>query len=184
MTSVSVCNDDCICINCDCLYYHPLDFSERKIVYRLYNALSNPSKKEDKPETRKKNCNFGKLCNRENCGFRHRLIFADRLKLIDSYKNHQLNNIKTVHEKPKKEVKEFAIKTTNKFELLPEPVEVPVEVPVVFIQKSNLNFKVALLEEKKEVIPVETKKVIPVERVVPTSWADMCDDDDDFYMKF
>jgi len=175
MTSISACNDDCICINCDCLYYHPLDFSERKVVYKLYNALPNPSKKEDNPEKRKKNCNFGKLCNREDCGFRHRLVFSDRLKLIDSYKNHQLKNILEIKEKPKKEVKEFSIKTSNKFDLLPD-IEVPVDVPLVFIQKSNLDFKIALLEGKKEVIPVE--------RFVPNSWADMCDNDDDFLMKF
>lgn len=179
MSSVSVCNDDCICINCDCLYYHPLDFSERKIVYKLYNSLSNPSKKEDNPEKRKKNCNFGKLCNRADCGFRHRLVFSDRLKLIDSYKNHQLKNIKEVQEKPKKEVKEFSIKTSNPFEHLLD-VQIPVEVPVIFIKESNMDFKVALLEGKKEVITVKPNNENT------NSWADMCDSDGDdyFYMKF
>ncbi len=191
MTSVSVCNDDCICMNSDCLYYHPLDFAERKVVYKLYNTLTNPSKKEDNPEKRKKNCNFGKLCNRADCGFRHRLVFNDRLKLIDSYKNYQLNNIKIVQDKPKKEFKEFSIKTSNPFDLLPDvevtlevSAEVPVEVPVVFIKKSNMDFRVALLEGKKEVITVDPKKEILTERVIPNSWADMCDSDDEFLMKF
>lgn len=187
MTSVSVCNDDCICMNCDCLYYHPLDFAERKVVYKLYNALNNPSKKEDNPEKRKKNCNFGKLCNRADCGFRHRLVFNDRLKLIDGYKNHQLKNIKEVQEKPRKEVKEFSIKTSNPFDLLPDvevSLEISAEVPVVFIRESNMDFRVALLEGKKEVITVEPKKEVPIERVVPNSWADMCDSDDEFLMKF
>ena len=47
-----------------------------------------------------------------------------------------------------------------------------------------MDFRVALLEGKKEVITVEPKKEIPAERVVPSSWADMCDSDDEFLMKF
>jgi len=181
MTSVSVCNDDCICINSDCLYLHPLELSERKVLYKLYCNLSNPSKKEDNPEKRKKNCNFGKLCNRADCGFRHRLVFSDRLKLIDNYKNYQLKTIKEVIEKPKREVKQFSISTSNPFDNLTDFEEVIDEVPSVFIKESSMNFRGALIEGKKEI-----KVEVPIEvvRKVPDSWADMCDSDDDFYMKF
>jgi len=43
-------------------------------------------KDEPNPDTRKKNCTFGQLCDKEKCGFRHRLSFANREKLIVSYK--------------------------------------------------------------------------------------------------
>lgn len=166
MTSISTCNNDCTCIISDCPYNHPIDFPNRKIVYNLYNKLQNPCKIEENPEMRKKNCNFGKLCRNRDCGFRHRLNFKCRGELIEKYENHQLMNTKKVHEKPKKEVKEFSINTSNPFDLLCD-----VEVPVVVINEmSNMDFKVALLKDDKE-------------KRGSNNWADMCENDD-FLMKF
>ena len=35
MSLSTVCNNDCTCINCDCVYAHPISFKERKIVNKL-----------------------------------------------------------------------------------------------------------------------------------------------------
>jgi hypothetical protein len=86
MSSTITCNLNCICINSDCLYNHYITYKDRKVVKKFYDEISNKMKDEPKPETRKKNCTFGQLCDKETCGFRHRLSFANREKLIVSYK--------------------------------------------------------------------------------------------------
>jgi len=154
--SSTVCNNDCICINCDCSYFHPIPYKDRKIVFKIYSNLTNISKTETNPEKRKANCSNGKLCIRANCGYRHRLSFNDRLKLNEEFEKSKIQTIKEVKEKPKKEIKNFEIKTSNLFaDLLDELSEIP-PVPEI-----KTGFKDAVLK-----------------------WSDMCDSDDDFYMKF
>jgi hypothetical protein len=193
MSSSIVCNDDCICVNCDCSYKHPLIFPERKIVKKLYNNLLNPIKTETNPETRKANCSYGKLCTKPNCGYRHRLSVNDRMTLNTAYQNYKIQNIKEIKEKPKKEIKQFTIDTSNAFEnlflectddiIVPQvvtPLKIDV-IPVIIPAKPlKSGFKDALLREKKEIkIDMTLNKDI-----VPDNWADLCDEDSEFYMKF
>lgn len=181
--STTVCNNDCICINCDCIYTHPLSFKERKIVYILYTNLSNPNKKENNPEIRKANCSNGKLCIKESCGYRHRLSFTDRVKLNEQFQKFKIENIKDIKEKPKKEIKELSFNTANLFNMLPDDIDLEVKVNC---EKSSpfpfkKGFKEALIEGKKE--EIKEIKAIQINEV-PINWADNCDSDDDFYMNF
>jgi len=189
MSSSIVCNDDCICINCDCSYKHSLILPERKIVKKLFNNLLNPIKTETNPESRKANCSYGKLCTKANCGYRHRLSVKDRMALNTAYQNYKIQNIKEIKEKPKKEIKQFAINTSNAFDTLflecnddivISPIKTEV-MPVVIPPKPvKSGFKDALLREKKEIkIDMTINKDI-----VPDNWADLCDEDSEFYMKF
>jgi hypothetical protein len=183
MSLSTVCNNDCTCINCDCVYAHPISFKERKIVNKLFSNLSNPDKKEINPETRKANCSNGKICIKETCGYRHRLSFSDRIKLNDQFQNFKIQNIKEIKEKPKKEIKDFSINTSNLFGMLHEEEKVEIEieksVPIIF----KKGFKEALIEGKTE--EVKEVKITPVKiKEVPINWSDNCDSDDDYYMNF
>ena len=205
MSLSTVCNNDCTCINCDCVYAHPISFKERKIVNKLFSNLSNPNRKETNPETRKANCSNGKICIKETCGYRHRLSFSDRIKLNDQFQNFKIQNIKEIKEKPKKEIKDFSINTSNLFGMLDEEEKVEIEieksVPIIFkkgfkeallegkkeevclVAKEVKVIKEAILERKKEEVYVIAKEV-KVIKEVPINWADNCDSDDDFYMAF
>jgi len=196
MSINTICNDDCICVNCDCIYSHPISFQDRKIIRKLYNSFSF-SKKEDNPETRRKNCFKGKLCLNFACGFRHRLVFNDRLKLNESFENFKLQVIKEVKNKPIKEVNSFSISTNNLFQLLNDDssdessdksfiessdefsnefsddfITNPINIP-----QFKTGFKDALIKGK-------VIYDIPIKKESSISWADMCDNDDDFFMKF
>jgi hypothetical protein len=183
MSLSTVCNNDCTCINCDCIYAHPISFKERKIVNKLFSNLSNPNKKEINPETRKANCSNGKICIKETCGYRHRLAFTDRIKLNEQFQNFKIQNIKEIKEKPKKEYKDFSINTSNLFcMLIEDDSEIQKSLPVLF----KKGFKEALLEGKKEEVEevCVVAKEVKVIKEVPINWADNCDSDDDFYMAF
>ena len=87
---MQVCNLNCICCNVDCTYKHFILPKERKIVKRFYENLINPSKTEEDSSIRNANCTYGQLCNNEKCGYRHRLAFKDREKLIIAYKYNKI----------------------------------------------------------------------------------------------
>jgi hypothetical protein len=183
MSSSTVCNNDCTCINCDCSFAHPISFKDRKIVNKLFNTISNPNKLESNQETRKKNCSNGKLCIKETCGYRHRLAFTHRVKLNELFQNCKIQNIKDIKEKPKKEFKDFSINTSNLFTMLHDNDVITTEDKQVLPIILKKGFKEALIEGKKE----EIKEVIiipPKIKEVPINWADNCDSDDDFYMDF
>lgn len=93
--SIINCNLNCVCVDSDCSYKHYITYKDRKIVKQFYDELSNKLKDEPNPETRKKNCTFGQLCDKEKCGFRHRLSFANREKLIVSYRFNKICPTKT-----------------------------------------------------------------------------------------
>lgn len=166
----TVCNDDCICVNCDCLgFYHPIEsLHDRKIIRTLYNNLNNPIKVEPNPDTRKKNCRNGKLCLNSNCGFRHRLAFSSRRQLSEAYDQFKMNSTKEKKVVAQPVVKSFSIKTSNKFGSL----DVVETTPDVVINHLDVEFPEL---PKKVIVVIETPKA--------TSWADMADDDE-FLMKF
>jgi hypothetical protein len=166
MTSVPVCNLNCVCVNGDCAFSHFLNSKERRVVKKLYDGLQRPSKVEENSEKRKANCRYGQLCYVKDCGFRHRLSFADRLKLVDEFNKFKLSDIRV--EKKVKEVRAegFKISAKNHFDLLEDVEEVD---------------EVVEKETVREVQPVVVK---PFE--FGKKWADLFDgnDEEDFYMKF
>jgi hypothetical protein len=149
--SAPICNLNCLCVDGDCPYTHLPILKDRKIVKKIYDGLSGISKNEDKMDKRKANCRFGQLCYNDCCGFRHRLSVKDRQRLIKSFNDFKLNEIKVEKKVEVLKVKEFDIRHKNSFDTLDE-----VEKVVEKVAKINL--------EK--------------------SWADLCKDDEDFYMKF
>jgi hypothetical protein len=114
----SVCNNDCICIDSDCAFLHPVSLQERKIYKKLYDKLNNPIKTEPNNDTRKANCKFGKICNNSKCGYRHRLCYNDRLKLKEAFDNTKLDATKTKKEPIQIIVNPFLIENKNLFETL------------------------------------------------------------------
>ena len=144
-----VCNFDCICIDSDCSFSHPIPLQERKIYKKIYDNLTNLNKNEPNSDKRKANCKFGKICNNEHCGYRHRLIFQDRMKLRKSYDDIKINATKTKKERVPIIMKTFSIENKNLFNSL-------------FVD--------------------ETEEIEKKEKIL--TWADMCDNDEDFLMTF
>ncbi len=126
----TVCNLDCICVNCDCEFFHPISIKERKIVRKLFDNISSPNKNETNSHLRKANCRFGKLCNNKNCGYRHRLSYEDRLILIDGFNQSKIDATKT--EKMPKVIiaKCFTLENNNTFTglIVEETPEIPAPV--------------------------------------------------------
>lgn len=151
-----ICNNDCICIDCDCKFFHPIaSRQERKIIRKLFDNISNPIKVEPFPEKRKANCRYGKTCSNPDCGFRHRLAFSTRIKLKEAYDRFKLEATKEKKIILVQNKKDFEIKTNNHFE------DLDIE-------------EIEMIDEIKAVSPVIASKC----------WADMADDDEDFYLKF
>ena len=186
---VSTCNQNCICINSDCTFKHYISYKERKIVKQFYDKL-DISKDEPNAALRKKNCTFGQLCDKESCGFRHRIVYANREKLIVSYRYSKIcstESEKTVQ--PKQITSKTVDNITSKNMFLTLDIdEEPDEIQ-----------KVVVVETKPEITPVEVKpyvgrawnKVVLNEdkpekkvdmSVSNSTWEEL--DDEDFYMKF
>jgi len=110
-----VCNLDCICVDGDCKFFHPITIKERKIVKRLYDNITNPNKSEANSESRKANCRFGKLCHNSCCGYRHRLNYTDRKKLIDGFNQSKIDATKTEKVPTVAVAKLFTIENKNAF---------------------------------------------------------------------
>jgi hypothetical protein len=168
----TTCNLNCICVDADCSYKHYIIYKDRKIVKQFYETLSNKMKDEPNPDTRKKNCTFGQLCDKETCGFRHRLSFANREKLIVSYKFNKIcPSIPSEITSAKSSEKKITLKsfTQNLYLSLDNS------------EDENDN------EEIKEEEIIEQPKFIKswVDAVVNKKeerWEDLADED--FYMKF
>ncbi len=136
------------------------------MVKKLYDGLQRPSKVEDNADKRKANCRYGQLCYVKDCGFRHRLSFTDRLKLIDNFNKFKLSDIRVEKKVNEVRTEGFNLSSKNHFDLLEDVEEV-----------ENVEVK----ETVREVQPVVIK---PFE--FGKKWADLFDEDenDDFYMKF
>lgn len=163
------CNLNCICVDTDCSYKHYINYKDRKIVKQFYDKLSNKMKDEHNPDTRKKNCTFGQLCDKETCGFRHRLSFANREKLIVSYKFNKIcPSVQT----------EITVS---------KPIETKRTLKS-FTQNLYLSLDDEEKEEvKEEIIITEQPKIIKswvdaVNNKKDERWEDMADEE--FYMKF
>jgi NADPH-dependent curcumin reductase CurA len=157
-------------------------------VKQFYDKL-DITKDEPNAASRKKNCTFGQLCDKESCGFRHRIVYANREKLIVAYR---YNKICPTDSKNTVENKRIAVKTvdniTSKNMFLTLDVdEEPEEI------------KITVVDAKPEITPVEVKpyvgrawnKVVLNEdkpekkvdmSVSNSTWEEL--DDEDFYMKF
>lgn len=187
----AVCNNDCICIDGDCSYFHPIPKQDRKIVRKLYDSLQNPDKTEPNSSTRKANCRNGRLCYSKNCGFRHRLAFPFRMKLNEGLSAHKLDAAKTKKEPEKLVVKGFEIATANLFvsldveeevsQVVPEVV--PAKVPEMFLAKKFADVVALGPVVIPKVIPVKAPEVVVKVPVVYDRWEDI-PDDEDFLMKF
>lgn len=186
----ATCNKNCICSDSDCSFNHYItSYKERKLVKLFYDKL-DITKDEPNSESRKKNCTFGQLCDKENCGYRHRLSYADREKLIVSYRYNkicQVDILKQIQEKPRVAKKINEIPMNNMFLTL-ENEDINDEIEIIKI-----------IEEVPEIAPVEVKpyvgrawnKVVknedkPVPKldlsVSSSTWEEL--DDEGFYMKF
>ena len=115
---MTICNHNSICIDPDCKFYHNISIKDRKIVRKLYDNLVSPNKKEENSEIRKANCKFGQICYNEKCGFKHRLCFTDRMKIVDKFNDAKIEMTK--YEKVEKEfiIEPFIISKKNLFECL------------------------------------------------------------------
>jgi hypothetical protein len=127
----AVCNFDCICVDSDCKFNHPISIKERKLVRKLFDNIPSPDKNEPNSHLRKANCRFGKLCNNKTCGYRHRLSFADRETLINGFNQSKIDATKTEKQPKVIVAKCFTIQNNNGFTGLTieeEPSEIPVKV--------------------------------------------------------
>ena len=167
------CNLNCVCVDSDCSYKHYINYKDRKIVKQFYDELSNKMKDEPNAETRKKNCTFGQLCDKEKCGFRHRLSFANREKLIVSYRFNKICPSKLSETAtPKLSDKKLDIKTPtqNLYLTLNDEEEEIKEIIVRPSVKSWVDI----------VVKSEIKSEIKSEPI--SDWGDIADED--FYMTF
>ena len=185
----ATCNQNCICINSDCSFKHYINYKERKIVKQFYDKL-DISKDEPNADSRKKNCTFGQLCEKESCGFRHRIIYANREKLIVAYRYNKI--CPTVNQKDetnKTEIKKIDnIASKNMFLTLDfdEEINEVEDVATTTIESGEIKpvdvkpyigrawNKVVLNEDK----PVKTVNM----SVSDLTWEQL--DDEDFYMNF
>jgi len=172
----TTCNLNCVCVDSECSYNHYISYKERKIVRNFYDAISNKSKDEPNPETRKKNCTFGQLCEKENCGFRHRLSFANREKLIVSFRFNKI----CPPSKPVVAKTVAAPKQTNIFLCLEDDV---VEEEIIEVAPAPVVVKQPKFEKSWVSVVSAPPPVRKVNLTAETSrWEDL--DDDGFYMKF
>ena len=170
---VITCNLNCICINADCVYNHFISYKDRKTLKKLYDTLPNKIIEESNNDTRKKNCSFGQLCENKNCGFRHRLNFSSREKLIVSYKFNKIcpsskEELKTV---ATSNIKMQSNSSKNQFTVLDDEnendiINEPIYNPPVYSGKSW----VSVVKTEKPLCKDDSE--------------DDIEEDDGFYMKF
>ncbi len=115
---MTICNNNSICIDSDCKFYHNISIKDRKIVRKLYDELVSPNKKEENLESRKANCKFGQICYNVNCGFKHRLNFIDRMKIVNKFNDTKIKMTTTEKVKKDPEIMLFSIPKKNLFNCL------------------------------------------------------------------
>jgi hypothetical protein len=177
MSKIITCNLNCICTNPDCTFAHCISYKDRKNFLKIYNATPNKNCDEPNMDLRKKNCTFGQLCEKESCGYKHRLSFSTREKIIIAYKFNKIcpdnsttaKKINLVH-------KEDEVKTQNPFSVLDEIHIEEQQQPAKIIENTNKNSWASIVRN-------EIKKPIPRdENNVPLNWEDCADED--FFMEF
>jgi hypothetical protein len=150
---------------------------------KIYNSTPNKIYDEPNMDMRKKNCTFGQLCEKEICGYKHRLSFANREKLIIAYKFNKIcpDNSSTI-KKVNLSYNEPKIEIHNAFSALNEnPIEEVEEQPKIIIpqaiESNNKNSWASIVRNEKPI------KIIPRdEDNIPLNWEDCADDD--FFMEF
>ena len=175
MTAKTItCNLNCICTNPDCTFGHCIPYKERKNFLKIYNATPNKNCDEQNMDLRKKNCTFGQLCEKESCGYKHRLSFANREKMIIAYKFSKIcPDNSTTAKKINTFNKDDEVKIHNSFSVLID--EEQQQQPQI-IENTNQNSWASIVRN-------EIKKPIPRdENNVPLNWEDCADDD--FFMEF
>ena len=78
-----VCNFNCLCSREECDFKHNIrTLEERKFASRVFNSIPRikDHQSELSPETRRANCSYGQLCDKETCGFKHGLDYEFRAK--------------------------------------------------------------------------------------------------------
>lgn len=81
----ATCNFNCICTKADCDFRHNIEsIEERRFAANVYSKIPciKEAVTEDNADTRKKNCSYGQLCDRSDCGYRHFLNPSTRLIFI------------------------------------------------------------------------------------------------------
>jgi len=122
MSSAIVCNCSSFCIDSDCRFAHGISIKDRKVVRKLYDGLVCPNKAEPNAGNRRANCKFGQICWNKDCGFRHRLCFEDRVKLIEGFNDAKISMMKTEKVAERPVVEGFVISKKNGFDCLEEEV--------------------------------------------------------------
>jgi hypothetical protein len=117
MTGIT-CNYAAICVDPDCKFEHPISIKDRKVVRRLYDGIGHVNKSEVDSHKRRANCKFGQICFNSSCGYRHRLCFADRMKLVDGFNDMKLDMTKNAKVPVKSSPKVFVIDARNSFDCL------------------------------------------------------------------
>lgn len=172
--STVYCNNNCVCIDTDCIYNHLFDIKKRKMSKKLYDTQCFTNKNEPNMEMRKKNCMYGQVCINENCGFRHRLVFSDRIKFSKLIKAKEdiINNTGETSVIPNKKTCEYIVKELsfkNSFLFLEEEQEQEDEKEeIVVIAMPTTTYADILKKEPKKL----TFDILPTNYC----WADECDD--------
>jgi hypothetical protein len=165
-------------MNSDCSYKHFISYKERKIVKRFYDAISSKTIDEPNMDTRKKNCTYGQLCENKECGYKHRLSFADREKLIVSYKFNKIcpENVQVAKTSNSKSDK-LQLNIQNTYSLLNDDDEIVEVLEDLKITTNPVKSTWASIVKNDKPI-----KVLPKTNNVPLNWEDCADDD--FLMTF
>jgi hypothetical protein len=177
-TKTITCNLNCICANPDCLFGHCISYKERKNFLKIYNATPNKNCDEPNMDLRKKNCTFGQLCEKESCGYKHRLSFQTREKIIIAYKFNKIcPENSTAAKKTNTFQKEDEVKIHNSFSVLDVAAGPPIEEePPKIIENTNKNSWASIVRNEIK------KPVLRDEYNVPLNWEDCADED--FFMEF
>ena len=83
------CHFNCVCTRDVCDFKHIIrTLEERKFASRVFNNVPRIKEHQDEenPDTRRANCIYGQLCDKESCGFRHNLDFEYRSKFSAALK--------------------------------------------------------------------------------------------------
>lgn len=102
MSSIKICNFNCICNKETCEYKHLISYDKRIALNSSLSDIENIDdyRKEEFSMIRKVPCNFGCLCNNKSCNFKHGFNFSGRELIIEKF-NEIKDTIQKKEEKPK-----------------------------------------------------------------------------------
>jgi hypothetical protein len=87
-SSIKVCNFSCSCVREDCYFKHRIENLElRKEFKIIVDAMfdKNIHNETDPDGVRFLPCHHGHLCNKEDCGFKHRCSFVGRKEIQNEW---------------------------------------------------------------------------------------------------